>query len=609
MYHNNYRHISICILSLFLFSGFLFAADITLTATVDRNQIGLNDRFQYTIEVSGNKTNLPKPNFPSLKEFSILSGPNTSTNIQFINGAMSSSNSYSFYLMPQKEGTFKIEPATVELDGEIISSNEILVKVVKGSQAPTPKDNTIQKKKDADLLGENLYLKAVVDKRSVYQNEQILIKYKLYFRVSVRSYNIEKIPANPGFWTEEFKLPSQPPISTEIINGITYQVATLRQVALFPTRAGELTVEPMVISVDALVKKKRRSRSLFDDFFSDPFGQTITKSLNSKPIKITVKPLPSQNKPSNFEGVVGNYSMSLNSDKVELKANEAVSLKLSIRGTGNIKLLKPPRLQLPADMEVYDPKEKTNVSRENDTISGNKVVEYVVVPRFKGEYKIDPVSLSYFDPSRGKYIRISTDPVVLNVLAGDISSVGPLAGSSLSKQEVALLGEDIRFIKESVKFYQAGQKLYYNWLYLLSYLIPIIALTATWRYSIHRNKMRGDIQLARRQKAGRIASKHLTQARQTLKSNDREHFYRAITQALEGFVCDRLNLQISDFSSMNVRKDLENAGLGNEEIDEYLSCLQESDFQRYSGSDVETEEMKSFFERVKRILTRLEKYI
>jgi hypothetical protein len=233
----------------------------------------------------------------------------------------------------------------------------------------------------------------------------------------------------------------------------------------------------------------------------------------------------------------------------------------------------------------------------------------VVVPRFKGEYKVDPVSLSYFNPSKGKYTQISTNPLILNVLAGDVSSTGPLAGSSLSKQEVALLGEDIRFIKESVEFYQAGQKLYYNWLYLLSYLIPIIALAVTWRYSIHRNKMRGDIQLARRRKAGRIASKHLTEARQTLKLNDREHFYRAITQALEGFVCDRLNLQISDFSSMNVRKDLENAGLGNEEIDEYLSCLQESDFQRYSGSDVETEEMKLFFERVKRILTRLEKYI
>ncbi|MBA7521654.1 hypothetical protein ES705_13765 [subsurface metagenome] len=587
----------------------LFAQAVTIQATVDRNRVGLNERFIYTVEVSGSSTSLPEPKFPSMEDFSVLSGPNTSTNIQFINGAMSSSHRYSFFLMPQKEGEFTIEPATIDKDGEILSSNTIKMKVSRTAAKPQQKEPQIKSKNDQDLLGENLYLKTFVNKKSVYQNEQILVEYNLYFRVNVRSYNIEKIPPNPGFWMEEFKITSQPTVSREIINGITYQVATLRKVALFPTRSGDLTIEPMIISVDALVKAKKRSRSLFDNFFDDPFGRTVKKTLNGRSVNITVKALPTKDRPSDFNGVVGNYQISANADVKELKANEAVSVKLTIRGEGNLKLVKPPELKLPPDMEVYEPREKTDISAKNDKITGTKTVEYVIVPRLKGEYKIDPVSLSYFDPRRGKYLRTSTKPILLNVLPGDETGAGLLAGSSLSKQEVALLGQDIRYIKESAEFYLSGQQLYANWLYLFIYLIPVIGLVITWRYNMHRTKMRGNIQLARRRKAGKIASKHLTLAKSQLKSNDKEAFYRATTDALQGFVCDRLNVQISDFSSVQVEKDLERAGLGRQDIEEYLSCLLESDFSRYSGSQAEVGEMESFYQRVKKNLTRLEKYI
>ena len=318
------KQLQILFFTILIFPQILLSANVTLQATVDRNQVVLNERFLYTLEVSGESTSLPKPNIPAFDGFSILSGPNTSTNIQFINGAMSSSNTYAFHLMPQKVGKFKIAPASIEIDGEIISSNSIDITVVKAAVDKNKKDQPIQNVKDKDVLGENLFLKTIVDKKSVFQNEQLLVKYNLYFRLSVRSYNVEKIPANPGFWMEEFKLPSQPLIGKEIINGVTYQVATLRKVALFPTQTGELTIEPMIISVDALVKKNRRSRSIFDNFFDDPFGQTVKKTLNSDRVSISVKPLPVSNRPSDFQGVVGNYRMSVNSDKTELKANEAV---------------------------------------------------------------------------------------------------------------------------------------------------------------------------------------------------------------------------------------------------------------------------------------------
>jgi hypothetical protein len=378
---------------------------------------------------------------------------------------------------------------------------------------------------------------------------------------------------------------------------------------LFPTRSGELTIEPMAISLDAVVKQKRRSRSIFDDFFDDPFGRTVKTKVSSQALKIDVKPLPKKGRPADFDGVVGRYNISLKSNKSELKANEAVSVQLFIKGEGNIKLLKAPILDLPADMEIYDPKEKTNVTRENNIITGNKLIEYVLVPRFKGEYMIEPVSFSYFDPRKSNYVTLKTNPISLSVLEGDITTSGPLAGSSLSKQEVELLGEDIRYIKESAEFYSIGRKLYKSWLYLFSYFIPVLGIIIAWRYSIYRNQLRGNVGLARRRKAGKIASKHLTKARQTLKLNDREEFYRATTQALQGFVSDRLNLQTSDFGVVNVEKDLRKANLGEDEIKEYLNCLQESDFRRYSGGGSGEEELKSFYERVRAILTRLEKYI
>jgi hypothetical protein len=408
---------------------------------------------------------------------------------------------------------------------------------------------------------------------------------------------------------EEFKLPSQPKVRNEIINGVTYRVATLRKVALFPTRSGEISIEPMTISLDAVVKQKRRSRSIFDDFFDDPFGRTVKTTVSSQSLTITVKSLPKAGRPAEFDGVVGRYNIALKADKRELKANEAVSLKLSLQGDGNIKLLKAPKINLPSDMEIYDPKEKTNITRNNNLISGSKVIEYIIVPRFKGEYKIEPVSFSFFDPVKSRYLTLKTDPIVLSILEGDTPTSGLLAGSSLSKQEVELLGQDIRYIKESAEFYPIGRLLYKEWLYLISYFIPILSLILAWRYSVYRNQIRGNLGLARRRKAGRIVSKHLTTARQTLKSNNREEFYRATTRALQGFVSDRLNLQTTDFSIVNVENDLRNAKVGKDEIEEYLACLQESDFRRYSGSGTEAEELKSFYERIRKILTRLEKYI
>jgi len=594
---------------LLLLANSLFAQEYSIRASVNKNKVALNERFEYKIEISGKSTSLPNPNLPDLKNFALVGGPNTSTSMQFINGAMSASKTYTYYLMPRNIGTHNIPKIIMEIDGENYESNAIAIEVIKQKAVKQNNQKQTKTSTDEDLLGENLYLKAHVNKRNVYQNEQILVTYKLYFRLTVRSYNFDKIPATAGFWVEEFKLSGQPPISREVINGIEYQVATLRQVALFPAQTGELNIDPLSITVDALVKQKRRSRSLFDSFFDDPFGRTVRKSLSSNSIKINVKELPANGKPSNFNGVVGKYSMSLTSDKNQVRANDAVSLKLKIAGEGNIKLAVPPKLNVPPDLEVYDPKEKTNIKRENGRVTGQKNIEYIVVPRYEGDYTIKPVSLSYFDPRAKQYKTLRTKTVNLKVVGGALSP-GDISGTSnLSKQEVELLGKDIRFIKEIAKFSRQGNKTYTNVLFLSGFIFPLILVGLAFGYKKHQVKLEGDVQFARRRKAGKIATKHLASAKKYLKAETSKEFYKFMSKALQGFVSDKLNIDMTDFTVNSVKHNLEKIGVNSEEINEYQDCLQESDFMQFAGKDSEVDQMNTFFDKSKRCLTKLEKYI
>jgi len=276
------------------------AQDIQLTASVNKTSVGLNESFEYSVQVSGKKTNLPDPNIPRTDDLAILGGPNSSTSIQFVNGNMSASKTLTYIMQPRRLGKITIPAATLDTGNGVISSNKVTLTVTKSAGKPQQKSPAPKSTTDSEITGESLFLKVVSDKRNVFQNEQVIITYKLYFRVSVRSYNIDKIPANIGFWTEEFKLPSQPPIETEVINGLSYQVATLRKVAVFSTRTGKLEIEPMVITVDALIKRKRSSRSIFDSFFDDPFGRTVRKMVSSKPLVLNIKAVPKEKKNGRF---------------------------------------------------------------------------------------------------------------------------------------------------------------------------------------------------------------------------------------------------------------------------------------------------------------------
>ncbi len=598
----------------FLQAVALLGQDIQVKASVSDNPVSVDEQFSYSVEVSGKSTSLPDPQVAGLSDFFVLSGPNSSTNIQWINGRMSASKTYTYYLQPKRTGTFQISPATVQYHGKTYQSNAIRLQVTKTKSGRTAKSSARSGSTpaitDKDNSGKSLFIKTAVSKRKVYVGEQILVTYKLYFRGNVRTYNIDKYPSNAGFWTEEFDMPRQPVISSAIVNGINYNVAVLRKIALFPTRTGTLFLEPLEVTLEEVVAQRRSRRSLFDSFFDDPFGRTVRIKVVTKKIKIKVLPVPEANKPADFAGAVGHFRLSAKVDKHSLSTNQAVSLKLRISGTGNIKMVAMPNVTIPPDIEKYDPKISFKPTKKNNQIGGIKTAEIILVPRLAGTYTIKPIRFSYFDPQKKQYQTLQTNPITLQVAQG---KNGPLISgtqnSGLSQQEVQLLGKDIRYIKEYTEFEPIGYKAYLTLSFWLTILGLVLLFAGFVLWDDYRLKLMSDAELARKTRAGKVASKQLTVARSHLSDEASAAFYKALSAALQGFVRDKLNIELTEFSAANIKKVLGERGIPEEDIREYQAVLEESDFSQFSGTQSGRSERDKLFERAKAILTRLEKWI
>ncbi|MBN1408288.1 MAG: protein BatD [Calditrichaceae bacterium] len=585
------------------------AQDVSLKATVSANVMTVDDRFEYSVEVAGKSTSLPDVEFPDFKDFYILSGPNSSTSIQFINGSMTSSKTLSFIMQPKAEGKFTIGKAAIEVNGETYTSNAINITVQKGSAKPQqPQQQAPKNREDPEVSGQDLFLKTEVSRTNAYIGQQITVEYKLYFRVNIRNYERPKPPKNAGFWTEDLEVPKRPRQETEVVNGIAYNIATIHKIALFPTQVGELTVDPMQIKLEVLVKNQRR-RSFFDSFFDDPFGRTVQKTVVGKPVKINVKALPVSGKPADFNGAVGDFRFDVSVDKTETATNEAIALKLKLRGQGNIKLVELPKPDIASSIEQYDPKLSTNIENAN-TISGSKTAEYILIPRVEGEYEIRPIEFSYFNPNTKKYNTITSKPIRLKINKGSGPSLAVGAqGGQFTRQEVALLGKDIRFIKEFTEFHRINKKPYLSFQFIGTLLMGVILFTGFIFYNNYQVKLTGNEYLARSRRAGKYASKQLAEAKKKILSPDDGEFYKAVSLALQGFVRDKLNIELTDFSVVNVRAALEKRKINPQEINEYIAILEESDLRQYANISASSDDKVTLYNKAKDILTKFEKWM
>jgi len=581
---------------IFLLSFAFAKAEYKFTATASSTTVEVGEQIQVTFTL--NTTNGKNFQPPSFKGFTVLAGPSRSMSTQIINGQISSSLSFIYILSADLEGTFTIEPAKITVDGNVLTSNPITIKVVKGGQKPSgqgkekSQEKTLSQQAD-EIIRNNLFIRLNVDKTQAYLGETIVATYKLYVHPDLNIVNISvpKMPSFNGFWTQDFGI-KELKFSTEVVNGVTFKVADLKQVVLIPQQTGTLTIDPMEIEfvVRLLVKQQQKKRyrdpfdMLFDDpFFNDPFFSNRYRdfpfTVRSKPIQIKVLGLPSP-QPADFHGGVGSMQLKASLDKDHLKTGEVATLRLEISGKGNLKLLSPFSLKLPNDIDTYEPKviDKTNVSPSG--VSGSVAFEYYLIPKNPGQYKIEPINFAYFNLDKKEYVTLTTQPFLLNVEQGATTQTFV---TNIKKEDVKLLGQDIRYIKTSTpRFSRTGESLMISPLFYVFSIIPIFLWVVVFLYVRRREQIEGNLVLMKQIRASKIAQKYLKNAKKLVDEGNKDLFYEETARSLWAFVANKLNIPPAELTKENIKERLLERVPDNELVDKLIDLINLCEEARYS---------------------------
>jgi len=403
----------------------------SVRATVNTSHVAKGEVFTLTVQAENTDFEPRVDIDPLYKDFTVVSGPASSTNISWINGKMSSTKSVSWTLAPNRTGHLTVPALSVRLGKKTYSTSPITITVSAGLQK--------------GAAGKDVFLQAVIDKRQVVVGEQVTVTYKLYTRVNIQIEQL-KFPDFVGFWTEDLFVPKTADFRDAAIQGVAYKVATLYTVALFPTKTGSISLLPMTVRCSVPLKTKRRRTGLWDDpFFDsfDPFGQQrTTKVLRTDPITLEVKPYPS-GQPNGFTGAVGSFSVQTSVDTAQVAVNEGVTFRIILSGSGNLPLISSPELTFPPNLEVYPPTTEVKKDPFRDRISGSIKWEYILIPREAGKLQLPRVEIPYFDLRSKLWKKASANPITLTVFPGkDVTTVS----GDFTKREITLLGKDIRYI-------------------------------------------------------------------------------------------------------------------------------------------------------------------
>lgn len=578
-----------------------------LSASVNETTVADNERFQVTFTFSGKSiNNLSKFSPPSFENFLILSGPNQSTSIQIINGAQSAQLSYTFVVQPKSLGNFTIGSASIMQDGNTYKSEPIKISVVKGQNKPKQQQNNDSQISDSEI-SKNLYIRANVDKTRAFKGEQITIVYKLYTRLSIASQmGVNKLPQYQNFWAEELETSNNINFSTEVINGKQFRVGVLKRVALFPTQTGTLEVTPLELTVPIQIQKQRNGKSIWDDFFGDPFGRSEIYEYDAKSnvVKIQVDPLPT-GQPDSFKGAVGDFNFDAKLNTTTVKSNEPITLKIDISGTGNIKLLELPEVKLPNGFEKYEPKVNEQINRSG-TISGSKSAEYLLVPRVVGIREIPPVEFSYFNPDTKKYVTLKSESFSIDIKPGDKQAPIEIAG----KEDIKELGTDIRFIKTSFDDIEKREDYFFNSTgFVIASILPFMFAVGIIGWKRKHDKLHGNVVLLRYQKAQKIAKNRLKSAMKLMENKNHTAFYTELSTALFGYLEDKLHIPKSEFTIERASADLRKLKVSDELISNLKTGAEKCEFVRFAPGAENSAAMQDMYDEIAEVIINIEKNI
>ena len=593
----------------------MLTAQTTMRVDVP-NVVAADEQFNVTFIVEGDEN--PKDfSWSQGDDFQLVWGPQQgrSTSVQIINGktTRSSQFTYTYILMPKKTGKFTIPAATARLKGgKQITSGTATVEVVANSGSSSSgrgNQGGVQSSAPSSVgaIGDDdLFMRFTFSRKSAVVGEPIEATLKLYQRVNIAGFEDARFPAFNGFWSQEVEAPTNIEFQRENVDGNIYYSAVLRKYVLIPQQAGSITIDPaeLVCVVNVRVAPTGGA-SIFDSFFEDQ--RTIRKRVMTDPYTINVSPLPA-GAPATFGGGVGKFSISASLSKDSLMTHEAASLVITVKGKGNISLLEAPEVSFPPDMEVYDTKVSERTDKGTGGTSGSKIYEYPFIPRSHGDFEIPAIRYSYYDINAGRYVTLSTQPVRYHVDKGkdDPAAQPGTAVQGVNRSGVKSLNEDIRFITTKMPSMSSKGRFFVlstgYWMLLAGLALLAFILWLAFRKMAAR---RADVAGTRTRKASKMAVRRLRQAGEFLKQNLYTAFYEELHKALVGYISDKLNIAVADFSKDTVAQQLAENGISEDLAGEFVGLIDACEFARYSP-DAGHDAMEAHYQNAVKVISSIE---
>jgi hypothetical protein len=562
--------------------SFSKAQDIEFIATADPGVMNVGEQFTITYESNQKISDFE---LPPMDNFQFLGGPSVgqSTQIESSPGKTytKTTYTYTYYFRAVKQGKYTVAPASAKIKGKNMQSNALNLEVVGSNNTPAGSGQNNQNGTGTAASGsDDVYVRLLISKNEAYVGEQIVATVKLYTKLQISGIDQRyKGPDFTGFYTEPIEIPPLRNLERENVDGEIYYTGVIQKVLLIPQKAGDLAIEPFGLDVSIRQQVKRRSNNFFDDFF-EPAVQDIPMNLKSKRVVIKSKSLPAD-KPASFTGAVGSFTLATSVDKVRVKTNDAVNYKVSVKGTGNYKILDEPAIEFPPDIEKYDPVIKTS---SESPMAGNKTFEYLLLPHYPGTFTIPSVAFTYFDIQSKKYKTLYSENHTITVEKGEGDTLLPVI-AGMAKEDVKLLGSDIQYIKlkSAPSLFKDAVIIKDFRFYLLYVILLVISGLLLW---LRRNQIRrsSDLVMVKNRKANKYARKRLKKAASMLKGSGRNEFYDELLRAIWLYLSDKLGIPIADLSKDSALSALAACNIKEETTDRLFGIISDCEIARYAPS-------------------------
>ena len=582
------------VLLLLLFTSSL-VAQVQFEAKVSKNSLGINERLRIEFHMNADGDNFVAPAFES-SGFRVVGGPSQSVSQSWINGKSTFQKSYIYILLPTQKGQLTIKQASIEINGQIYKTSPVKINVTNAVELP--KDPNEAPSISAD---DNIYLIADISKANPYLNEPITVVYKLYFSYNIGISNWRELnkPKYNDFWSQNIDI-KQLKAEDGMFKGERYRYVILRKTVLYPQKSGKLEIEPLSLDIDCQVPSNRRN------FWGQPLMIDDSKRVSAGSKVINVKPLPESGKPEDFSGAVGRFDFQVKPSKTVLKNGESFDLNISVVGTGNLKLFTLPKPILPSSLEMYDPVHDENVNTPLTGMSGRISDKYTIIPQYKGNYQIKPMSFSYFDLASGRYKTITSQPITINVMDGpSISSSEKTNPNEVAKTKVEVTksfayNKQKTTLKSMEKEDFLGSGLFYSLVALPFLAIPLL-IVGKRRKEASDNDVVGN----KIKKSNALAKKYLGEAKKHL--GNKEPFYIALEKAMHNFLKAKLNIETSEMSKEKISEILQSRSAQPETVSEFIALTENCEFARYAPSSETAIQLD--YDKAVSIISALEKQI